>query len=241
MLFTLKVNIMNKQELFIWFYTARGQELKLLPLYEDYWLSDKYCPKKQVPILGDWVMYYPPKDGFPTYDVRFTMPETLYLHIKSKIQPSFDWFPQNYKLKIVSESFLGFMISNQLHDRFETTECKVFGIDGKEFVAKKYFVIRICEFDDDKFDFHIENKKRAIGCNKYNYFLYPDMQLKNYNGRQNIFFLDEFCYQNGIILTADGKDYVMQNFNLPELYKLEDYRFVWNNRYNVGQLPEMIK
>ena len=141
----------------------------------------------------------------------------------------------------MSESFLGFMSSNQLHDRFEATECKIFGIDGKEFVAKKYFVIRICEFDDDKFDFHIENKKRAIGCNKYNYFLYPDMQLKNHNGKQNIFFLDEFCYQDGIILTADGKDYVMQNFNLPELYKLEDFRFVWNNQYNVGQLPEMIK
>ena len=41
---------MNKQELFIWFYTARAQESKLFPLYEDYWLSDKYCPKKQVPI-----------------------------------------------------------------------------------------------------------------------------------------------------------------------------------------------
>jgi hypothetical protein len=67
------------------------------------------------------------------------------------------------------------------------------------------------------------------------------MQLKNYNGKQNIFFLDEFCYQNSIILTADGKDYVMQNFNLPELYKLEDYRFVWNNRYNIEQLPDMVK
>lgn len=96
---------MNKQELFIWFYTARAQESKLFPLYEDYWLSDKYCPKKQVPILGDWVMYYPPKDGYPTYDTRFAMPEILYLHIKSKVQPSFDWFPQNYNLKIVSESF----------------------------------------------------------------------------------------------------------------------------------------
>ena len=79
-LFTLKVNIMNKQELFIWFYTARAQESKLFPLYEDYWLSDKYCPKKQVPILGDWVMYYPPKDGYPTYDTRFAMPEILYSH-----------------------------------------------------------------------------------------------------------------------------------------------------------------
>jgi hypothetical protein len=34
---------------------------------------------------------------------------------------------------------------------------------------------------------------------------------------------------------------VMQNFNLPELYKLEDYRFVWNNRYNIEQLPDMVK
>lgn len=88
---------MNKQELFIWFYTARAQESKLFPLYEDYWLSDKYCPKKQVPILGDWVMYYPPKDGFPTYDTRFKMPEILYLHIKSKVQPSLIGF-----LKIIN-------------------------------------------------------------------------------------------------------------------------------------------
>ena len=113
--------------------------------------------------------------------------------------------------------------------------------DLKEFIDKKFFVIRICEFDDNKFDFHIENKKRAIGCNKYNYFLYPDMQLKNYNDKQNIFFLNEFCYQDSIILTTDGKDYVMQNFNRPELYKLEDYRFVWNNQYNIEQLPDMVK
>lgn len=37
-----------KQELYIWFYTpARIEEFKLLPLYEDYWLSDKYCPKNK--------------------------------------------------------------------------------------------------------------------------------------------------------------------------------------------------
>lgn len=63
------------------------------------------------------------------------------------------------------------------------------------------------------------------------------MELEHSVADKNVFSLLEFCYEDTFILDEVVKEYVLNHFSSPQLYKVEDYPFVFNNRLNYEVLP----
>jgi len=53
--------------------------------------------------------------------------------------------------------------------------------------------------------------------------------VKKNDVRQEIFFLDRFCYQESILFTGKIKDIIKAHFFQPEIYKIEDFYLAFNN------------
>lgn len=63
------------------------------------------------------------------------------------------------------------------------------------------------------------------------------MELKQNIVDKNVFSLFEFCYEETLILNEVAKEYVLKHFSNPQLYKAEDYPFIFNNQHNYEILP----
>ncbi|MCD8455092.1 immunity 43 family protein [Tenacibaculum finnmarkense genomovar ulcerans] len=225
-------------QLYIWRNTL-GRKQKGVPQNADTWLSDQKSTKdlNNTPIKGEWISYNPHKDFYPLEE-RLKLPKELYLYIRIKNTPVFDWYFMHHHVMAVSEKFLFFLKENKLDNHFEIAELKIINKENKEFNEKKYFAIRIIKFDDSLFNLNEEIRKRAAGIKGR--FIYPQMKLKKDSESQNIFFLLEFCYNESLVLTEKVKNYILSNFHSPEIYKIEDYPLVFNNSNNLEKLPDNI-
>jgi len=225
-----------KQNLYIWNYTSARQP-KGIPSYSNNWLSEIFSPEDPKPIEGQWVSFNPYRDKPPLKE-ELKLPSQLYLFLRTKETPIFDWFYIHHHVMAVSEKFLAFLLENDLKEQIEIAELKIFNRQGIEFNEKKYFAIRIIKFNDSIFNLNEEIRKRAKGIKDE--FLYPQMKLNTENEKQNIFFLLEFCYNESLLITEKAKDYILSNFYKPEIYRIEDYPLVFNNSNSLENLPNNI-
>jgi len=215
------------EDLFIWYCTLprRG---KGVPQHGDTWIREKFSYGKEIEGLNyEWVNYDYLEHGFPPMDTKLLLPDELYFIIQRQKKLVFDFLPYRKNLFIISEKFK-FFIETHLSDKpLEFARLKVVHKNNKEFLnEKKYYLLRVILFDDDLFDFIEEGKKRAAGLRGE--FIYPSLILKN-DVRQEIFFLDSFCYQESILFTGKIKDIIKAQFFRPEIYKIEDFYLAFNN------------
>ena len=209
---------------YIWYYTI--DRPIGIPKIEGYALSDQYSQRGWKPILADWMnLNY---DGFPKKE-EHKLPKELFLYIKtSKTEPLFDWFYLGNHMMAVSEKFYSY-IYQQIGRQSEISELRIFNTKRLE-SKRKYYVFRICEFNDNLFDFH--KGTAVIQEHLMNeYMLYPDMCLIDKNISKNIFVVKEFCYSFGLILTEESKRWIEYNLYKPEIHCLKKYPDVWNNEF----------
>jgi Immunity protein 43 len=223
-------------DLFIWFYTvARIPKGALLGL--DVMLRENFYPnKKQDDFVYPWCSYNPIKDGFPVSQEALRFPKELFFIVDDVKELNFDFIPFQSNMIIVSEIFLNYLKAQHLEANFEVAFLKVVDINEKIVKCnKQYFALRIGKFDDEFFDFDVETKKRAAGSRDF--FLYPNMKLKKTDIGRDVFFLNELWYRNALLLTKAGKDRIKSDFYLPEIYMIEEFPIVYNNRTKEELLP----
>jgi hypothetical protein len=68
--------------------------------------------------------------------------------------------------------------------------------------------------------------------------MYPNLKLKK-EVNQEIFFFDNFCYQEAMVFTEKIKEEIKAHFSRPEIYKIADFYLAFNNNTRgVEHLPE---
>lgn len=227
------------KELYVWFNTL-GRKMKNIPQDADMWLSDSnsLTEFKDNPINQKWVSFNPYKDELPLKP-ELELPKELYLFIRTKTEPVFDWCYLHHHVMAVSSSFLNYLVKNVPQNQIEVAKLNMINVSGLAYDNKEYFAVRIIKFDDNKFDNTQSARKRAIGTGGTR-FMYPDMMLIKANENRNIYFLLEFCYNDCLILTKNAKDYILSNFYSPEIYLLKDYPQAWNNNIYKDRLPDLV-
>ena len=225
---------MENKKLYIWFNTL-GRSIKGIPQDHFTWFKDinDFNAENK---LGEWLSYNW-RDGKP--EGKYKMPNELYLFIKSVKKPLFDFYPTN-DFMIVSSSLLKYFIDNKLEDQIEVSNLRIFNTDGVEHTNKKYYVVRVFQFNDDLFNLNEETRKRVSGAKDK--FFYPDLSLKSDIVNQDVFFLNNlFGYHDTIILNEKAKNYVLQNFYIPEIYDAKVFNIAYNNQTDKTKLPEIVK
>ncbi|CAM3942366.1 Immunity protein 43 domain-containing protein [Flavobacterium branchiophilum] len=226
-------------DLFIWYNTI-PRTPKGFPLLEDRWLREKYYPSKnQEEMDYKWMKYNPLKDAFPPKgDLK--LPDELFFIVQKQKELLFDFMNYHFNLFIVSDVFLKLIQEYRLDLKYEISKLKIVHKNEKELKCDKdYYALRVSTHDDDLFDYVEDGKKRASGARDF--FLYPNLKLKPDVQDKGIYFLNEFCYHQTIVVNEELKKTIIKNFYSPELYKLEDFAQVYNNSYKLELMPENIR
>lgn len=225
------------KDLYIWF--NRTQLPKGYPLQSDFILKSQFDLEQPRKIYDEkWKMYNRFNSEHPTGEFQFPCEMFMVVTKKKYKEINFDYYSCNVgaSVRFVSESFLNFLSANGIDKSYyEQAKLNVLDLAGNNLVSKNYYALRFIKGDDTLFDFHKDNFKRAVGIR--NYFLYPLMELKHSVADKNVFSLLELCYEDTFILDEIVKEYVLNHFSSPQLYKVEDYPFVFNNRLNYEVLP----
>jgi hypothetical protein len=224
--------------LYIWF--QRTKLPKGHPLLNDILLKSNFDLKRPNIIhvgednwrnFNHYNMDFPPKD-------TFAFPSEMYLLINKKKykEINFDYLDYHYYVKLVSENFISFLKENGLNKSYyEIASLNIIDLKGELMTKDKYYALRFGKFDDDLFNFNLESKKRAAGLRDT--FIYPDMKIKTEITNKNIFVLFEFCYRDCLVLNEKGKNDVIKRYYSFEIYKAEDYPYIFNNQRNWELLP----
>jgi hypothetical protein len=186
---------------------------------------------------------------------KYKFPDEMYFVVtyKKYKKIDFDYFSILRKVRIVSENFLSFLNNNGIDDSYyEKAILHIIDLKGQTLTDKNYFALRFWHNKDDKdyFNLHKETEKAPID-DLESYFdaldggtgdnvkkdissdnsLYPDIELKKYMKGKNVFILNDFNYAETLIFTENVKDYILENFCSPEIYKAEDFPKVFDNSY----------
>lgn len=224
------------KELFIWFNRTRVPEG--YPLKDDFILKNSFKKDKAKEIpTQQWKLFNPFKMKFPPVD-DYKFPSEMYMVIikVSNKKILFDYYGYSNNVAFASDKFLGFLQKNGLDDSYyEKAKLRVIDLEGNVLTSGDYWALRFGKFVDHLFDFHPEAKKRVAGVK--NYFLYPEMDLIKTIPSKNVYYLSEFCYHTSIVFGKDVKEGVVEKFYSPEIYKISDFPYVYNNQYKWDILP----
>ncbi|BAV05583.1 Immunity protein 43 [Filimonas lacunae] len=225
------------EDLFIWF--NRTQLPSGYPLKEDTVLKSSYDAKSATKMPDQaWKTFNHHTMSFPPTGTH-QFPEEMYLVVTKKYPAiHFDYFDYGYYVKLVSGRFLSFMEEQGVTaDYYEKALLHIVDIQGHSLANQGYHALRFGKFDDQLLNWPVETRKRAAGFKDF--FLYPNMQLKAPVEGKGLFVLFEFCYNNTLVFTQQVKDVILTQFISPEIYKVADFPFVFNNQYKWDVLPAM--
>lgn len=226
------------EELFIWF--NRTKVPQGYPLKDDFILKPSFnkAKPKDIP-LQEWKLYNPFKMEFPPGDeYKFPLEMFMVLTKKSYKKIFFDYYGYTNYVAFVSDQFFSFLQQNGLDDSYyEKAKLFVIDLEGNLLTDGNYWALRFGRFDDQLFDFDQETKKRAAGIK--NHFLYPGMNVSVQPASRNVYYLSEFCYQTSLLFNQQAKDEILAGFRTPEIYKIADFPYIYNNQYKWEILPVM--
>lgn len=222
-------------DLFIWF--NRTKVPYGYPLTDEIIVKDvfdkarpKYMPDQRWKLFNPYKMEFP-----PTKEYKF--PDELYMVMtKSDKTIEFDYYSHQKNVAFVSDGFLDFLQRNGLDSSYyEKAKLLIVDLKGDILTGDKYWALRFGKFDDDLFSFNADSKKRAAGLKDF--FLYPLMELKRSIPEKNIFFINEFCYNRSLVFNELALREILASFYEPQIYKLEDFPFVYNNQLKWDVFP----
>jgi hypothetical protein len=228
------------ESLYIWYPTS-GRRTKGVPVVvNDVWIRENFTYGKEIEgLVYKWNDYEWNEEKIPHRQYCAKLPKELFLIFQREKNVLFDFLPYYEDMFIISEEFKIY-IEEQLNNKIvEYSKLNVFHKSNREFTTqKKYYLLRVLTFDDDLFDFVEDGKKYAVGLGGKE-FIYPNLGLKKETDQQ-IFFLDNFCYQQAVIFTEKIKEEIKNNFYAPEIYKIYDFYLAFNNRTKKEHLPNMV-
>ncbi|OUP36208.1 hypothetical protein [Bacteroides sp. An19] len=220
--------------LFIWF--NRTKMPIGYPNKNDFIIKSTFDKNKPKYIPNQIWKLYSLSMGNPSQS-KYKFPTDLYMVITNKSYKEiyFDYYGYDYNIAFISDQFFDFIRNNGLPDSYyEIAELHILNLDGIYLTNNKYKAIRFIKSDDLLFDFDINTQKRAAGVK---HFLYPNLKLIKKVTNKKIYYISQFCYNESIIFDLDIKNNIISNFKHPQIYKISDFPYIYNNQYKWDILP----
>ena len=241
-------------ELYIWYNWVCPQ--KIYPPLDAYIFESKFDinkPKKYNDFAEYWK--HTSDDDYVQGSGKYKFPDEMYFVVTYKKYKKIDFDYYDLRnAKIVSEDLLSFLNKNGIDDTYyEKAFLRIIDLNGQIVTDKNYFALRFWQNkgDQEYFNFQKETKEDPVDSIE-SYFnaldgedcikkekdsetpLYPDIELKNYENGKNVFVLNDYEYYNykeTMIFTENVKDYILDKFCSPEIYKAKDFPKVYDNYY----------
>lgn len=141
------------------------------------------------------------------------MPEEIYVCLKKARGVTFDFLPYN-DFFIMSARFLEFIKKYGFDHNFGMSKAIIVNTKGELLTNEIYYLVRIV-------DWEIEDE-----------IIYPDLEmdeegfsLEAYtNSDKDILLSSNYNYSRAFMVSENLKDKILENFSLPFLYSLEEWK-----------------
>ena len=171
-------------------------------------ISEKFNPKKTHPDFDfPWSWFVKGQEIPP-------MPEKVYVCLKKARSVTFDFLPYGYNFFIMSARFLEFIKKYGFDHNFGMSKAIIVNTKGELLMNEIYYLVRIV-------DWEIEDE-----------IIYPDLEmdeegfsLEAYtNSDKDILLSTNYNYSRAFMVSENLKDKILENFSLPFLYSLEEWK-----------------
>ena len=177
-------------------------------------ISEEFNPKKTHPDFDfPWSWFVKGQEIPP-------MPEEVYVCLKKARGVTFDFLPYN-DFFIMSARFLEFIKKYGFDHNFGMSKAIIVNTKGELLTNEIYYLVRIV-------DWEIEDE-----------IVYPDLALDedNFsleaftNSDKDILLSSNYNYSRAFMVSENLKDKILENFSLPFLYSLEDWKELNNSDF----------
>jgi hypothetical protein len=214
------------QELFVWFYRT-AERPRGVPQPLDTVLAEQFRPGQSLPGFDyPWVGYNPYQMAFPPAAPALRLPEHLFLVVRKTRAVHFDFLPFKGEYKIVSQRFLDYLKQHGPPASYETAKLTVVNPAGQSIAHQPYYALRFGRFDDERLQLG-----SAVGAEGLrNRFLYRAISLPAPTD-QAVFVVQNFCYQDALLLTAQARQDVERQFYCPSIYSAAEFVDLYQQNY----------
>ena len=170
-------------------------------------ISEEFNPKKTHPDFDfPWSWFVKGQEIPP-------MPKQVYVCLKKARGVTFDFLPYN-DFFIMSARFLEFIKKYGFDHNFGMSKAIIFNTKGELLTNEIYYLVRIV-------DWEIEDE-----------IIYPDLEmdeegfsLEAYtNSGKDVLLSSNYNYSRAFMVSENLKDKILENFSLPFLYSLEEWK-----------------
>ena len=201
------------KKLMVWGYSAQSlDELakKKVPKVSlgEVGISEEFNPKKTHPDFDfPWSWFVKGQEIPP-------MPEKVYVCLKKARGVTFDFLPYGYNFFIMSARFLEFIKKYGFDHDFGMSEAIIVNTKGELLTNEVYYLVRIVSWE-------IEDE-----------IVYPDLTLDEddfsleayTNSDKDILLSSNHNYSGAFMVSENLKGKLLENFSLPLLYSLEEWK-----------------
>jgi len=186
-------------------------------------LAKRKVPKVSLGEVGISEVFNP-KKTHPDFDFSWSwfvkgqeippMPEKVYVCLKKARSVTFDFLPYGYNFFIMSARFLEFIKKYGFNYNFGMSEAIIVNTKGELLTNEVYYLVRIVSWE-------IEDE-----------IVYPDLgrdekgfSLEAYtNSDKDILLSSKYKYMEALMVSENLKEKILENFSLPFLYSLEEWK-----------------
>lgn len=170
-------------------------------------ISEEFNPKKTHPNFDfPWSWFVKGQEIPP-------MPEEVYVCLKKARGVTFDFLPYN-DFFIMSARFLEFIKKYGFDHNFGMSKAIIVNTKGELLTNEIYYLVRIV-------DWEIEDE-----------IIYPDLEMDeegfsleaHTNSDKDILLSSNYNYSRAFMVSENLKDKILENFSLPFLYSLEEWK-----------------
>ena len=178
-------------------------------------ISEEFNPKKTHPDFDfPWSWFVKGQEIPP-------MPEKVYVCLKKARSVTFDFLPYGYNFFIMSARFLEFIKKYGFDHDFGMSQIIIVNTKGELLTNEVYYLVRIV-------DWEIQDE-----------IVYPDLALDedNFsleaftNSDKDILLSTNYNYSGAFMVSENLKEKILENFSLPFLYSLEDWKELNNSDF----------
>ena len=193
-------------------------------------LAKRKVPKVSLGEVGISEVFNP-KKTHPDFDFPWSwfvkgqeippMPEKVYVCLKKARSVTFDFLPYGYNFFIMSARFLEFIKKYGFDHDFGMSEAIIVNTKGELLTNEVYYLVRIVSWE-------IEDE-----------IVYPDLgrdekgfSLEAYtNSDKDILLSSKYKYMEAFMVSENLKEKILENFSLPFLYSLEEWKELNNSDF----------
>ena len=177
-------------------------------------ISEEFNPKKTHPDFDfPWSWFVKGQEIPP-------MPEKVYICLKKARGVTFDFLPYN-DFFIMSARFLEFIKKYGFDHDFGMSKAIIVNTKGELLTNEVYYLVRIV-------DWEIEDE-----------IVYPDLALDEddfsleayTNSNKDILLSSNYNYSRSFMVSENLKEKILENFSLPFLYSLEEWKELNNSDF----------